>query len=798
VPSPTFRTPDRTLNELGFEAVIAALADRTQTTRGRELAVARPFLADEAEVHLSLVRIEQARAVLSEEKVVPVGGADDVRALAGRASKGAMLSGEELVSCGRLMRAAMAVRAFLRARRETQPELAEMGVGLPDLGALAARIEFTLEPSGMVRDEASETLAAHRRRARGLHAEARRRIETMLADPDFTYFLQDKYFSVRSDRYVLPVNASFRSKVPGIVHNASQTGLTLFVEPQVLVDLGNELAIAESLALEEERRILTELSESVGDRAAELERAVELVGELDVVQAAARLADSMKAWPAELVTGTADIELRRMRHPVLVLQGKKVVANDVLLRSPAASLVVSGPNAGGKTVSITGVGLCALMTRAGLPIPAGEGSRVPLLAGVASIIGDAQDLGKDLSTFSAHLTAVRDALATASAGWLVVIDEIAADTDPTQGAALARAILEELVTRGSRVLVTTHLDEVKALGLTDERFANARVGLDPATLAPTYQLELGAAGGSSAVEMAARVGLPASVLARAREYLKGEGLLSAALGRLEVKERATEEQRQALTAERDELTRSRAEAERLRGDLARARLEVERTVRAELEGELERRRHEVSRLIAELQARPDMSAAQKAQHRIDELATDAARERAVADAAAQAASGEVHAPAPATVAPGVWVKVVQLGQEGRVVSVEGKTATVEVGALRTRARIADLVTLPGRTGKARERSRPADAVVAAPLALTEARCDVRGLRADEAMSVIERFLDDHYLSGPSTVIIVHGHGTGALKQLVREALEKSPYVDKFRPGDRHEGGDGATVVQLSS
>ncbi len=830
-----------TLAKLGFHHVTAALADKTSTTHGRELALALEFLPGEPEVRQALTRLGEARAILDEHAAIPVAGAADVRELVARAAKGAVLMGEELRTCHGLLRASVEVRAFLRARRERLLELGALAEELSELGPLAGRLDYMLEPSGEVRDQASEILALYRRRARGIHAEARRRIDAMLNSERVAPYLQDSYFSVRQERYVLPVAIAHRAQVPGIVHNASQTGQTLFIEPSALVELGNELAIAEALIREEERRILAELSLSLGDREEEITRAVQVLAKLDLIQASARLAEEMRAVPALLAAAEADLKLCAVRHPLLVLQGKKVVANDLFVCAPRRGLIICGPNAGGKTVCLTACGLCVLMTRAGLAIPAAEGSVVPLFDGVMGVIGDAQDLGRDLSTFSAHMTALREALDRAAPGWLVLIDEIAADTDPAQGAALGRATLEELVQLGARVLVTTHLDEIKALGLTDERFANASVGVDEATLLPTYHLLHGAVGSSRALDVATRVGLPEHVVARARSYLLSEGALAQALERLLLREQAARVAEAKAEAEGEKLAQARAELTALRQELVRERRELMRVVHEEVAAELAEQRAELSRLTAELIARPSLRAAEHAKQQVDELARATKKKLALLE--------EGPASTPQVVTVGAFVEVLPLGQKGRVIDISGKHATIEIGALRTRARLCELVvTTQGKASPPRRRGPPG-ALVPAPLLAAEARavpscsdrrlaprdcfatrrttkvglgpieednegveqeiqrdainargnrsrCDVRGLRADEAQATLERFLDKKLLEGQSTVIIVHGHGNGVLKQIVREALRDSPYVASFRPGERYEGGDGATVVEL--
>ncbi len=790
----TLRVTQKTSLELGFGRVTEALAERALTPCGKDEARRLELLPGEGPVRAALARVGEAVDLLRAGERLPVGGVDDVSGSLLRAEKGAVLAPEELLALARLMRAAAQVRSFLKARREVLPGLSALAEGLVDLSALASRIEYAIDPSGAVRDEASDLLLGFRRRARGLHGEIRGRIDGLLKDDTFKGYLQDSYFSVRNERYVVPVNVQFRAKVPGIVHNASQTGQTIFVEPQELLELGNELAISEALAVEEERRILAELSESAAGHVPELSRALAITAKLDLVMASAQLAVDMDAAPPEPGAETSALDVTALRHPLLVLQGKPVVANDVRLEPSQRALVVSGPNAGGKTVTITALALVALMARAGLWVPAARGAKLPLFSGLASTIGDQQDLSRDLSTFSAHLKSLTEVLAAVGEGWLVVIDEIAADTDPRQGAALARAILDELVGRGARVLVTTHLDEVKALAVTDARYVNASVGLDEKTLMPTYRLELGAAGGSSALAMAARVGLPEAIIEKARRSLEDESLLSTALDKLEHAHAAAEEERRRGEAARVLAETRGKELEAAQKELEVQRREIEARVRRELADELGGRREEVRRLIAELQQVPTMAAAQRAQKRLEELEAEQSKAAARLDA-------EGSAPGPAPAGPGVvsegsWVRVLTLGKEGRVLHVEGKHATVEVGALHTRAKLVDLVAVrePQRAREARGgkgKSEPGYAPSGPP-----AKIDVRGMRADEAMAAIESFLDKAYLEGPSQVAILHGHGTGALKHLIREALEKSPYVERFRPGDRHEGGDGVTLVDL--
>jgi len=479
-----------------------------------------------------------------------------------------------------------------------------------------------------------------------------------------------------------------------------------------------------------------------------------------------------------------------------------VVANDVRLEDEVRSLVVSGPNAGGKTVTLTAVGLCAVLLRAGLQIPAAEGSRVPLFTSVHSAVGDAQDLAQDLSTFSAHVQELRRILEAAGPGGLALIDEIAADTDPREGAALAIAVLEELIGRGVRVLVTTHLEELKALTHVDPRFLNARVGFDSKRMAPTYKLQLGAAGTSSALDLASRMGLAPHVVDRARDLARSSG------GPLAQALAAAEEERRAVSEELERARAATSAAEASARALAEERERFAEQRRAEESAHAERLRIEseralavVSSQLAELRQQASVERAEAARA---VLAAQAEAARARADALSRESARATLAPAPDTLRVGDVVHHVGLRRDVTVLELAGDEVLVSAGALKMRVPRDELAGArderpPSRfPASDRGRSSLARASEAAPQALEAPalRVDVRGLRADEAVREVESFLDQAFRNGDPGVLVLHGHGTGALKQAVRDYLEDSPYVRMYRPGESHEGGDGVTVVGL--
>ncbi len=785
-----------TLEALGWPRILAAWASRTTTLRGREIALARQFLPDRRAADIAFARLNEARRCQEAGESLPLDvGETDVRPGLARARKRATLATLEMLACARLIDTAYAVRQYIASRCHDMPALARLVEPLPDLRETSRDIHATVSPSGEVRDDASSELQALRQRAQRLQQSIKERIDGMLQAPEFAGNLQDQYYSVRGDRYVLPIIASFQSRVPGIVHNVSQTGQTVFIEPQELVPLGNALAIAQADVLEEERRILAALSADIGTLAEPMLEALEVLGTCDVTFAAATLARDFNAVSPLWGDQGGPIRLPAMRQPLLLLQQAAVVPNDVHLAATTRALVISGPNAGGKTALLSGVGLCVLMARAGLAVPTGSAPRLPWFAGVGCVIGDAQDMRAGLSSFSGHLHALKKMLRASSAGWLLLVDEIAADTDPHEGAALARAALESMVEAGAHVLVTTHLEEIKVLALTDARFANASVALAPDTMRPTYTLTLGSAGFSRALAVAEQVGLPAPIMARAHGLLNDAGMIASTMRRLQEREDDLLAQRTAVAADRADL-QAQQEAARL-ATLAgqKAVQSAKQDAIRELQAEVETVRAQVRGMMKDLQAQPSMRAAHRVEQtlgqHIDTLNVRANPAAAVLPAAA---------PEPGSWRAGMPTHVAHLGQDGEVLQRDGESALVLVGALRVRVKLSQLSAPRNRekkrVGAFGDSKKAPDRVMAQSIGHTKERCDVRGMRADDACRAVERAMDVGLSAGHRQLIVVHGLGTGALRASVRELLQHSPYVSASRPGTGQEGGEGVTVVDL--
>ncbi len=781
---------ERTLRVLEFPAVVSRLAALTVTARGRELAEGLRPSADPGQVRAALAETAEAAALLADGEV-PLRGTADVREMLRRAQRGAVLDPADLLALADTLATLRQCRKFVLARRARAPGLASRLAQTGVFEALEAHIRRTVAPDGSIPDDASPRLAGLRREQRTAHARLREALDAVVRGP-YARMLQDAVITTRAGRYVVPVRAEFKGQFPGILHDHSSSGATAFMEPLAAVPLGNRLRELEIAEREEVQRVLRALSAQVARQAEEIAAAYEVLGHLDCAVARARLADALAAAPPAVRTDGV-LRLRRARHPLLV---GEVVPIDVELGEVFTTLVITGPNTGGKTVTLKTIGLLTLMAQAGLFIPADPGSEVAVFGQVFADIGDEQSIEQSLSTFSSHMGAIVGILQqvdrAASAGGvsaLVLLDEIGAGTDPTEGAALARALIEHLHRRGARTVVTTHYNELKALAWTHPGIENASVEFDPVTLRPTYRLRIGLPGRSNALEIARRLGLAAEVVERARELLGPQaGALDRILGDIEADRRASEHDRAEAARRREEaealLARLRQEYDRLRAE----RAAVLRRLREDGEALLRTAREEVDRLVRSLRDSSDARAVQEVRDRLRRLSEEL-RARTEVEPEGEPV-GEVR--------PGQEVYVVPLGRTGTVVAGPDGRGEVEVqaGPLRVRAPLAALRAAPPRPGPP-DRT-PEEIPVRATPAAVPLSVNLRGLTADEATAVLDRYLDDAFLAGLERVTVVHGKGTGALRRAVHAFLRGHPHVRRVRLGEPAEGGDGVTVVELDT
>ena len=794
---------------LDWDELTARLAPAAESPAGQALCRALPLADDAGEARRRMAAVGELAALLRAGETLPSLAAPEIGAALASAEKEVALGADELRPVAALARTAEAARRYLLGPVPVEiPAMVGLAGALePPLG-LARAIDDTFDAAGEIRDSASPELERLRAERHGLQERARTAIEELMRAEEYLSVMQDQFFTIRAERYVLPLRASAKSMGLGIVHDTSRTGETVFVEPTALVAVNNRLKVTELEIRRESRRILEQLTADVATLAEPLRRTAASLAAIDARAAAARLAVGYHGSPVEIVDG-AIVDLRAARHPLLALSHPpaSVVANDVALgggRPPI--LIVSGPNAGGKTVLMKSVGLAALMARAGLLVAADPRSRIGFFADVRADIGDRQSVMGDLSTFSGHLAAVGDILAARGRGGdapsLVLLDELMAGTNPDQGAALARATAETLANRAGLAIITTHYDSLKALGESDARFANAAMAYDLEALRPTFRLASGAPGRSYAFDIAARMGLPEALLERARALAGASSVgLEAVIARLQVREGELVKQSERLT-EAEAAAAAATEAQReAAAALTRRERELGLKAREAVETAIAETRAALGQIVRQAQEAGSARAAE---------AGRAELERVAADALARLPAPAKPAPTATPLAAGARVFVERLNADGVVIEPADKRGhlKVAVGAMTIEVSVEEVG--PAKTS-AREAARARGARPAASpsrdaappgddlalIAATPRRTlDVRGQNGDEAVAAMDAYMDRAALAGETHVVVVHGHGTGALRKRVRAHLDASPYVARWAPGTPRQGGDGASIIEL--
>jgi DNA mismatch repair protein MutS2 len=787
----------RSIEILEFPLVRARLAERTAFGPSRRLAESLVPESDPVLVTRGLDETDEARSLLEERAGVGIAGARDIGPAIERAVRGGRLDPQQFLDIWATLDATATLKPHLADAR--RPLLRELGNGLHPLPAISSTLARSFDPAGELLDTASPRLGGLRAAVRIAFDRLKRRLDSLVTS-ELSGALQEPIVTLRNGRYVVPVRADAKGRVNGIVHDASGSGQTLFVEPLVVVELGNAWREAQVAEQEEVDRILDELSKLVGANAGPLRETLGSLARFDLWSAKAQLAGEMDATRAE-TAARQELILLSARHPGLA---GRVVPIDVRLGDAFTALVVTGPNTGGKTVTLRTLGLLTLMHQAGLHIPAARGSRLPVFRDVFADIGDEQSIAQSLSTFSGHMRSIIRIVDAAGPGTLVLLDELGAGTDPTEGSALAQALLDHFIKAGALVAATTHYAELKAYAHTAPGATNASVEFDLETLSPTYHLTIGLPGGSQAFAIAERLGLPEALVADARSRLsESERAFEATLARIrEVEGETAESKARAREAEvrAGEALRTAAE-ERRRAQQARA--DTER-----------RAREEAERLVTEL--RDELESARRALERADLTAPGIDTILARADdrlarapdpgpAAATGRRGRSRGDAtPADRAAGVtpqWRVGDQArsrsgGWSGRIATLDkGGRATLEAGAMRVSVDLDDLEPAVDG-GSTNVAGSNVEAIRASRARTVPLSLDLRGARVDEALSALGRYLEDASLAGLARVSVIHGLGTGALRDAVRSDAAAHPLVRTVRAGERGEGGDGVTVVDL--
>ena len=822
------------LRALEFDRIVSVVSGLAVTPTGEaRLAELTPAVESARVIALQRATTEGTR-FLVDHPGFPLRAPSDLDAiLESLAVDGRALEALRLLKLGDYLESIEQSRQAIRRVGSAFPILSQQVDAVASFASEIADVRRKIEPSGDVADNASPALAQIRDRLRRHKQRLRSTLDSFLRGRDTAKYLQEQVVTDRNGRHVLMVRAEHRSAIPGIVHGGSTSGASLFVEPLETVEINNEIVALEEQEMEEVRRILLALTDAFRARPDELERTVEVATALDVIQARARFS-LMTSSVEPIVAADGTFELRAARHPLLMRSvaqrleeyeesdsepripdpGSRApdpVPVDILLTPPTRVLVITGPNTGGKTVALKTAGLLAAMAQSGLHIPVDVGSRIPVFKSLFADIGDEQSISASLSTFSAHITNIVAMDRSLALPALVLVDEIGAGTDPVEGGALGIAVIDHFRKRGSHLIATTHYDSLKSYASTTEGVESAAFGFKAETFAPTYRLLYGSPGRSLAIEIAARLGLPPSVIAAARENLSDRekqlaehlARVDQDLGRLEADRRTLAKERAALV-ESERALRSREESVRDREETYKRRLN------AKLDDQLREGRREIDSIIEGLKAKTSELSEQAVRRAAASINTGqagavradarAALERVVGRLKPGGESGRSGVQAASEpqgpIEPGARVAVGGLGLEGVVIDIHGKQAEIDVKGKRLRAPLRDLRTL-GRVSQVED--TPARVKVNVDLQPREgllSEVNVIGCTVDEAISRVEKFLDESTVSDLNVIRIIHGHGTGQLRRGLAAFLKEHPLVAKFDLAPNNQGGGGVTVVEL--
>ena len=782
---------EHTLRVLEFDGVLDLLAAETSFSVGHELAREVRPSTDFDEVVARQALVAEMRLLDQMGIDIPFAAARDIRPVIHAASIAQAVDASDLVDAAQMLKTAMRARNVIERVRPQVPNLGTIADQISDFHRFVDAVEEAITDRGEVADSASEQLATTRRELRLAESRLDQRAQAALADAVRRGIAQEGLLTERNGRKVIPVKADFRGQLAGIVHDVSSSGATVFVEPMGVVDAGNQVRELQLAEEREVRRVLQRLTALLGEREEDAQRAVMAMARLDLLSATVRLGRRMNAElpppgdPQSWLVPTGTTVVREGRHPLL--RGK-VVPTTIEVGGEVAGVLITGPNTGGKTVALKTLGLLTLMAQAGLCVPCESGSRVVVYSQIFADIGDEQSIQQSLSTFSSHMRNITSILERAAPNTLVLLDELGAGTDPTEGAALARAVLEELLERGCTIVATTHHGELKAFAHSEPRLRNASVEFDLETLSPTYHLTIGLPGQSNALAIAQRLGLGDEVLQRARSQLSPEHFeLEALLGEIRSERTAAAEARRGEESARRESEELRLALAERRDRIEQERSEILGAAHREAEDTLLAVRRELEQLKRKA-ANRDYDV-QGAEERLRELDADLGRMRA--RARPQRRQAEI-APPPREVGPGDRVQVRDIPQRGEALSAVGEDGKVEVqfGALRMKVsidRIERVEAAEGRQAVVLPAAKPT-----VPIEL-----DLRGQRAEEALLKFETYVDEAFRAGLPFVRIIHGKGTGALRAAIRESLTGHPLVRRFESATPNDGGDGVTIAVLA-
>ncbi len=780
----------RVFSILEYDKIKERLAGYAASQMGKDAVRALEPSGNGAQVQTFLAQTAEAETVFIHGGQSPIEGFDDIRPLLMRIHASYSLSMGELLQAARCLRVSRTARERL-AQGEAEGHLAHMASQLVSHRSIEEEIGRCILSDDEMSDAASPELASIRRQMRINNERAREKLNGMIKSTSFQKYLQEPIVTIRNGRFVLPVRQEFRQNVPGLVHDQSGSGATLFVEPMAVVELGNEYKRLTGLEQEEIGRILASLTAMLEPCADGLAASLEVLAVLDMIFAKAAMARDMRAVCPEINT-QGHIKIVKGRHPLI--SQEQVVPIDVWLGEDFSTLIITGPNTGGKTVTLKTIGLFTLMAQSGMYIPALGGTKIAVFEAVFADIGDEQSIEQSLSTFSSHMKNLVHILKQADKRSLVLLDELGAGTDPVEGAALAMSILETLHERRCVTAATTHYSEIKAFAMTTDGMENASMEFDVDRLAPTYRLFIGIPGKSNAFEISKRLGLSDAVIDRARGFLKQEDV------QFEDVIQSAEAERQRVEAEHRLAQEARQELERLQGEIEKEKKHLQEekaAMRAKAREEARQvvrdTRAEMDKLVEGLRNVKGIDMRQV--DRAIQQARDGVRKRE-GELAEPILREELTGDAPKVLRPGDRVRLLNLGQNATVLKVtEGKSEIqVQAGVIkmmveRADVRLIDEIIKPAATSARMQLSPEREAGL---------ELDIRGKNVDEAIVDVDRYIDDAVINGRTELHVIHGKGTGALRTGIQTYLRKHPKVKTIRLGTYGEGDAGVTVVTLKA
>lgn len=792
---------DKHAKSLEFDKVLERLADFTSCDDARYNAL---HLRPEPNLDLARALLNQtvdAHMLLARFGGPSFGGLKNVNNALSRANAGSVLNTKELLDIGGVLRVIRTLSQWRASNAGVQTVLDPLFNALVPNKFLETAIFNAIISEEEISDNASPTLAAIRRKIRVQESRIREQLEKFSRSQNHSKYLQENIITQRNGRYVVPVKSEHRNEIPGLVHDTSSSGATVFIEPMAVVEANNEIRVLQTKEREEIERILAELSASAGDFAQSIKNSYECALELNLIFAKAQYAYKIKGCPP-ILNDKGIINLRAARHPLI--DPKKVVPVDIMLGADFDTLVITGPNTGGKTVSIKSLGLLSMMAMCGLMIPAGDRSEISVFDKILSDIGDEQSIEQSLSTFSAHMTNIISIFEEADEKSLILIDELGAGTDPVEGAALAMAILEALHFKGAKIAATTHYAELKAYALETPRVENGCCEFDIVSLRPTYRLLIGVPGKSNALAISEKLGLDMSVINRASELVSSENKeFENVVDRLEETRRRMEDEYDRAKQLSQKADKEKEDAEKLREEITKLREQEMEKARSQAMRVVEQAKREAYSLMQELEK------LKKEQQKTKDAADLARRAKAAVrkgiesiDSAADPVIGieddDKDYVLPRALVAGDTVIIRDIGKTAKVLSPADKNGNVEVqaGSIKTRVKQSNLRLCENAPKKKEKKSTAAFHGESRLNMTASTRLDLRGMTVDECLIELDRFIDQGLRTGLNEFTVVHGKGTGALRTAVTRYLKASPYVKTSRLGVYGEGEDGVTIVTL--